>query len=262
MREVEIKSQELVSDPGARAEVYLLRLAAGGLAQEARPGQFIMLRVSGGGEPLLARPFSLHGVEGDEVLLLYQVAGQGTRLLSQAPAGQRLFAWGPLGRGFDLVCQRPLLVAGGMGIAPLAFAAAQLFAAGAPPTLVFGLGSTKGLTPLLQGVEAWTSMPGVAVHLVAEDGSAAHKGLVSDLLGRFLPETDMVLACGPLPMLKAVAAACGESGRACQVSLEAPMACGLGACLGCVQPAPGGGYLRVCQEGPVLPADSVDWDRV
>jgi len=276
-------------------DVYLLRLAAGPIAAAARPGQFVMLRVAPGDEPLLARPFSVHGVEGEDVLILFQVRGRGTALLSQAAPGAKLVMWGPLGRGFELEAKRPALVAGGMGIAPLGFVARKLEDKG----ILFHLSSGGATQEAIEGLEKklGTSLRGRlecratdihrlfhAAQEAAElststapvsgictsttmDGSYGEKGPVTLLLKNLLslpPELrpDAVLACGPLPMLKAVAAMCAEKNVPCQVSLEAPMACGVGACLGCVLPAAGGGYVRVCQEGPVMDAAALDWGRI
>jgi len=248
--------------------VHLLRLAAPALAAAARPGQFVMLRVSPGPEPLLARPFSVHGVEDGELLILYQVVGRGTALLQEAVRGQELLTWGPLGRGFELDGQCPALVAGGMGIAPLAFAAERLEQEGAAFSAMYGISSREAFT-------AWDAVSGEGGFYLedwgwraaSEDGSVGARGLVTGLLQEALAlpasqRPGCVLACGPLPMLKAAASLCAEQGVPCQVSLEAPMACGVGACLGCAVPAAAGGYLRACQEGPVMDAAAVDWERI
>lgn len=243
--------------------IYRLRLEAPEIAAAARPGQFIMLRVGHGLDPLLARPFSIHGVEGEDILILYKVVGKGTKLLSmKRPGNKTLSLWGPLGRGFDLDVQRPVLVAGGMGIAPITFAGEALAKQGKPANLLYGA-TTK--SALAGGVELLgEGLPtGLLEFIVStEDGSAGLQGLITTPLLQYLPGAGCVLACGPLPMLKAVAAICAARQVPCQVSLEAPMACGLGACLGCVIPAAGGGYLRACQEGPVMDAAAVDWDRL
>ncbi|BEQ16727.1 dihydroorotate dehydrogenase electron transfer subunit [Desulfoferula mesophila] len=247
-------------------EIYRLTLEAPAIAAAARPGQFVMLRVGPGPEPLLARPFSIHGVEGGQVLILYQVKGKGTKLLAQARRGEERLVWGPLGRGFELSLERPVLVAGGMGLAPLAFAAERLEERGAAFEAFYGLASREALV-------AWDAVSGEGAFYLdgwgwsgaSEDGSVGHHGLVTEPLRARLqagPRPGAVLACGPLPMLKAVAKLCAEFEVACQASLEAPMACGVGACLGCAIPAASGGYLRACQEGPVMEASLVDWGRV
>ncbi|MBI5523828.1 MAG: dihydroorotate dehydrogenase electron transfer subunit [Desulfarculus sp.] len=251
--------------------IFRLRLEAPDIAAMAQPGQFVMLRVSHGLDPLLARPFSIHGVDGGDLFILYKVVGKGTRLLSlKRPGNKTLSLWGPLGKGFDLDMQRPVLVAGGMGIAPLAFAAQRLGSQGKEAPLLCGLLSTKGFENLTGSISALVEATAERgrVTWATEDGSAGHHGLVTHLLESALssfPDSSPcggVLACGPMPMLKAVAQICAQHKVPCQVSLEAPMACGLGACLGCVIPATGGGYVRACQEGPVMDAKAVDWERL
>lgn len=246
-------------------DVFRLALNAAAITAKARPGQFVMLRVAHGNDPLLARPFSIHGAAGDELLILYKVVGRGTRILSQVRPGKTLQLWGPLGRGFDLSGDKPLLVAGGMGLAPLAFAARWLRDHGRKAGFCAGLPGLAGWEELTRGLEAELA-GSVALAWSSEDGSLGRRGLVTELLAEVLKAANGssggVLACGPMPMLKAVAKVCDQHGVACQVSLEAPMACGLGACLGCAIPAAGGGYLRACQEGPVLAAAAVDWERI
>ena len=247
---------------GGEAGFYLLRLRAPEVAAQARPGQFIMLRTDQGLDPLLARPFSIHGGAGPDILILYQAVGKGTRLLSRIAPGEKLALWGPLGRGFDLDSPDLVLAAGGMGVAPLAFAAQVLAERGARARFLWGLPGAQGHAELNEHSKAHDVAGAAALSLSSEDGSLGSKGLVTALLEREAPGCGGVLACGPMPMLKAAAALCTRVGAPCQASLAAPMACGVGACLGCAVPAAGGGYLRVCQEGPVLPAEKVDWSRV
>jgi dihydroorotate dehydrogenase electron transfer subunit len=257
-----VASHTRVSDPGAAQEVFLLRLTAPGIAAKARPGQFVMLKVAQGLDPLLARPFSIHGVEGGDLLILYRVAGKGTRLLSQVKEGEALTLWGPLGRGFELSAARPVLVAGGMGAAPLALVAERLLDQGREVRFLCGLASAGQSRAMIGRLGYLPGAASLRVQVATEDGSLGVKGLVTALMPEALAWGDAVLACGPMPMLKAVAKLCAEHQVPCQVSLEAPMACGVGACLGCAIPAAGGGYLRACQEGPVMDATQVDWDRL
>ncbi len=275
--------------------LFRLRLAAPEVAASARPGQFVMLRVGPGLDPLLARPFSINGVEDGEILVLYRVVGRGTRLLSQAREGGELDLWGPLGTGFDLAVENPILVAGGMGRAPLEFAARLLEDQGKEPQWVHGGPSAPEIQALMDELNERLRTPprkgdldgfrrlvavkagleeasakdfaGTSVYAATEDGSEGHKGLVTGLLADMLAAVPAslpvaLLACGPLPMLKAVARMAAERGIPCQVSLEAPMACGIGVCLGCALPAAGGGYVRVCQEGPVMAAERIAWERL
>ena len=242
--------------------VFRLRLEAPAGLEGARPGRFLMSRWGLGCDPLLARPFSLHGAGGAWVEVLYRVVGRGTRLLAECEVGEELTWWGPLGRGFDLGVKRPLLAAGGMGIAPLVYAAAVLAEAGQDPRVVWGVPGLRDWAGVIEAVRGHLSALGVELILASEDGSVGARGLVTEPLGGLFSAAEAVLACGPLAMLRAVAGMCRDSGVACQVSLEAPMACGLGVCQGCVLPRAGGGYFRVCREGPVVDATVVDWDRL
>jgi dihydroorotate dehydrogenase electron transfer subunit len=173
--------------------------------------------------------------------------------LARVESGANLPIWGPLGRGFDLDIEQPVLVAGGLGLAPIRFAAQRLKELRTPFAAVYGARNNSELLLNVAG-QGW--------EIMTDDGSKGRKGLVTEALAERLPLSRGVLACGPLPMLKAVARQCLEHQVPCQVSLEAPMACGIGACLGCVMPDTSGGYFRVCQEGPVIDAAQVDWDQL
>jgi dihydroorotate dehydrogenase electron transfer subunit len=276
-------------------DLFRLRLKAPEIAATAKPGQFIMLKVRHGKDPLLARPFSIQGVEGVDLFILYRVVGRGTSILSLTRPGKTLALWGPLGTGFDLNVKNPILVAGGMGQAPLEFAARILEDQGKEVQWVHGGPSVLEIKYLiaeltvrlsqaprkstLEGFRRFMAyksgkldaspkeFAGTSVYPATEDGSEGYKGLVTGLLTGLLAEAPSslpvsLLTCGPMPMLKAVTKLAAEHGAPCQVSLEAPMACGIGVCLGCAIPAMGGGYLRACQEGPVMDAARVDWDRL
>jgi dihydroorotate dehydrogenase electron transfer subunit len=235
------------------AGIFLLRLKAPRLAQAAKPGQFVMLKVSHAADPPLARPFSVAGAEGSDLLILYKVLGKGTKLLSQAPPGWALRMWGPLGHWFDLSVDNPVLVAGGMGIAPMGFVAQKLKERKTPFGAVYGART---------GSELLVSRASRGWELMTDDGSLWRKGQVTDALVSRLPIAGGLMTCGPLPMLKAVARMCQKAGVPCQVSLEAPMACGIGACMGCVMPKAGGGHIKVCQDGPVMDASRIDWEQI
>ncbi len=243
-------------------DIFLMELEAPEAAAQARPGQFIMLRVADGLDPLLARPFGVHNAQGDRISILYKVVGKGTGLLRGLEPGGKLGMWGPLGNGFSLEFKKPALVAGGMGIAPLHFLAQQLAARGVSAPLMCGLPGAMGFTGLIGLMADCLGQATCAMNWATEDGSHGAKGLVTELMDPALGDCDAVLACGPAPMLKAVAAICLDKGMPCQVSLEAKMACGVGACLGCAVPAEGGGYLRVCKDGPVFDARRIDWQRM
>jgi dihydroorotate dehydrogenase electron transfer subunit len=221
-------------------------------------GQFYMLSAAerwGGGQderPFLPRAFSvmLAPSDTDELHFLLEDVGPGTHRLCELAAGDALRLVGPLGNGFAQPrdARRALLVGGGVGIAPLAIWQHELGAAVA--LLGFRGAAHAAGAQLLAGP-----------HVATDDGSVGHHGLVTDLL---LAELDRdpqaeVYACGPPAMLEAVRALCAERGTPAQLALEAGMACGFGACFGCVVPTRGG-YLRLCVEGPVL--DAAQLERV
>jgi NAD(P)H-flavin reductase len=214
-----------------------------------RAGQFYMLAAAerwGGGEgerPFLPRAFSVLRARENELQFLIEDVGPGTRRLTELEPGEELLLVGPLGNGFapPREGRDPLLVGGGVGIAPLGIWQDQLDCA---------------TTPLL-GFRDRLHAAGAALltaPLVAtDDGSAGHHGLVTDLLEEALGDHVEVYACGPPAMLEAVRAICAERGVPAQLALESGMACGFGACFGCVVPTVDG-YIRLCVDGPVLDA--------
>ncbi|RKY65990.1 MAG: dihydroorotate dehydrogenase electron transfer subunit [Candidatus Latescibacterota bacterium] len=226
---------------------FLLRMRAPAVAREAEPGQFVLLRVSTTYDPLLRRPFSICRTVGDEVEILYKVVGRGTSLLSEARPGDELEVMGPLGRGFMPPQGTPLLVAGGMGVAPLAFWAGKLRDMGHEPEVLLGAATSGELfgRKLLEDA-------GARVEVATEDGSEGFAGTVTELLGRVLEPSHHVYACGPRGMLRKVVALTEEMEVPCQISVEEVMACGVGACMGCAVRAREGGYLLVCRDGPVF----------
>jgi dihydroorotate dehydrogenase electron transfer subunit len=248
-------------------DIYLLRFNSGPIAALARPGQFVMVRPTKFSEPLLPRPFSIHRLRGDQVELLFKVVGQGTKQLADLKKGDLLEVRGPLGRGFNFtVDQNPILVAGGMGVAPLLFLAetwkqSQKNNQKGSLRLFFGARNKAELLGLKEFERA-----GAEVFAATEDGSYGRKGLVTRLLSTTIknPSPNQTLfVCGPNPMLKAVRNWAVQKGISCQLSLETRMACGLGACLGCAVARKKGtkiAYVNVCQEGPVFDAQEVLWD--
>ena len=221
-------------------------------------GQFYMLAAAtrwGGGEggrPFLPRAFSVlrAPAQGDELWFLIEDVGPGTNRLCELDAGDRLLLVGPLGLGFRAPGdgRRPLLVGGGVGIAPLAIWQDAL-AVETSPLLGFRDAAHAAGAELLSGA-----------CIATDDGTVGHHGLVTELL---IEELDgpggsaEVYACGPPPMLEAVRALCAERDVPAQLALESGMACGYGACFGCVVPTKTG-YLRLCVDGPVLDADALD----
>jgi dihydroorotate dehydrogenase electron transfer subunit len=259
MAEFQEKSP-IVTREQLTGDVVRLTLLCPRIAAIAKPGQFVMVRAGETLDPLLRRPFSIHKVAADGTLaILFKVIGKGTRLLATAAPGDKLDVIGPLGRGFIPDPAGPhCLIGGGMGIAPLYFLAQQLLASGtshANPPVLLGAQTQAELLLLAQ---EFTEL-GYPVLTATDDGSLGHQGFVTDLLDRLLIEVRQVYVCGPMPMMRTVAAKCQNAGVACQVSLETHMACGLGACLGCAFPASNGGYRHVCKDGPVFPAEEVLW---
>lgn len=235
------------------------------------PGQFVMLSPGAVGgavrfDPLLPRPMALYraarGGDGAEVEILYKVSGRGTALLAEAREGEALRFVGPLGRPFPAL--RPdrvaLLVGGGTGVASLYELAARGAALRAGAVRVL-LGARRGMD--LMGREDFAAL-GVGLEILTEDGSLGEKGLVTAPLERWLEKepASEVYACGPTPMMRAAAALAERHGRPCFVSLENPMACGFGVCLGCAAPCRDGSFALVCRDGPVLDAATVDWEKL
>ncbi|WP_310600664.1 dihydroorotate dehydrogenase electron transfer subunit [Desulfobulbus sp.] len=238
---------------------YRLSLRAPRIASAARPGQFVMVSCGPFLDPLLRRPFSIHRCNGSDTLqLLIRVVGRGTELLARCRPGQNLNLIGPLGHGFNPpAAKTPIcLIGGGIGIAPLLFWAERLEP---PERCTVLLGSRTG-EELIQLAAGFRDL-GCRVEIATDDGSLGHHGLVTDLLAAHLPATAKAYACGPMPMMAAVAQICRDAKVACEVSLEAHMACGLGACLGCTVHGTGNRYLHVCKNGPVVNAEEVAWQR-
>jgi dihydroorotate dehydrogenase electron transfer subunit len=249
------------------ADIYLLSFTSGAIGAEAQPGQFVMVRPAKYLEPLLPRPFSIHRLRGDQVDILFKAVGQGTRQLAELKKGDLLEVRGPLGRGFNYSThQNPVLVAGGMGVAPLLFLAetwkgSQPKNKKRPLRLFIGARNKSELLGLKEFERA-----GAEIFAATEDGSYGRQGLITRLLMAALknPSSDQALfVCGPRPMLKSVRNWAVQKGISCQLSLETQMACGLGACLGCVVARKKGtdlAWVNVCQEGPVFEAREVLWD--
>lgn len=239
--------------------IYRLRVEAPEIARIARPGQFVMVRIGQTLDPLLRRPFSIHAVYGSRTLdILFRVVGKGTGILSAIKRGETLDILGPLGSGFTWqVGSQPLLVAGGMGIAPLFFLAQFITSKGAGSQTTVLMGARNEAEILC--VDELRSM-GLHVHIATEDGSTGKKGMVTDLMTRRIMASKPVLyVCGPYPMFHAVADLAMQYAISGQVSLENFMACGTGVCLGCVAEMKDGRLSRVCQEGPVFEVSEVAW---
>jgi dihydroorotate dehydrogenase electron transfer subunit len=236
---------------------FLLELRTDG-PLEAVPGQFGMLTCSDGLDPLLRRAFSLASVrrdgDGSVVELLVKEVGRGSAALHRAAEGASLRLIAPLGNGFTLAApgSPPVaLVAGGIGLPPVLFAAEAMAARGAAFDLY--VGATSAAELLL--IDRCRAAAGGRLVLATDDGSAGEHGTVVSALARGLDagaRYARVLGCGPDPMLRAVARLARERGLEAELSLEEPMACGVGVCLGCVVELADGRYVPSCREGPVF----------
>ncbi|HZY99472.1 MAG TPA: dihydroorotate dehydrogenase electron transfer subunit [Candidatus Baltobacteraceae bacterium] len=250
--------------------VVLLGLDAPELAASTLPGQFVMA-VPPSGEAA-ATALGVYEAEARRASLLFFVTGKRTRELSELHVGERLDLVGPLGNGFDLQSspRRVAIVAGGVGIASVLLPAQALIRAGSRVTLLYGARTSSLLVEAERFADA-----GCEVALATDDGTAGYHGYVTDLLERS-HNHDLILACGPSPMLRAVARVAAQIGVRAQLSLEETFACGVGGCWGCVvpiartsaqapsfPPEPAGGSdavnARICKEGPVFWSDELRW---
>jgi len=232
--------------------LWMMRLYAPEIAPMVRGGHFLMLKVSPTYDPMGRRAFAVGDVRGDEITIFYDVVGRGTELMSRMRVGERVVAFGPLGRRlFSYEGERHLLLGGGVGLAGLTLYGKELRSMGKEVVFVYGARSSSFL-----GMEGWLLEEGFEYILYTEDGSKGRKGLVTEVLRDF-DTSWTVSACGPKPMLKALKEISKETGHSLYISMEERMACGWGVCLGCVVKGEDGYYRRVCWEGPVFRAEEV-----
>ena len=236
-----------------------IRLKCPEIAREAKPGQFVM--VNCGPDCVLPRPFSIHRVNDQGDVSLYFAVlegGKGTNWLSSIRKGDsvEMLLPKPLGKGFSisLASHNLLLVAGGMGIASLYLLAEETLKKGYSVTLLYGTAVRNWY------VEGLLTSVG-DLHIATEDGSVGYHGLVTDLLPEFTDWADQIYACGPLPMYKTMAKLPFLNNKNVQISLEARMGCGLGACYGCTVRTKSG-LKQVCKDGPVFDLDDILWDEL
>lgn len=257
---------------------YRMAFEAPHFAAEAVPGQFFMVRVGSGTDPLLRRPMSLYKFVRDRdgnptgFELLYNVVGRGTALLSKVCAGDTLDVLGPLGRGFRIVesATQHFIVAGGTGVAPMVALAEALALSGIKPRVFYGAKNVTGLA-CMQDFETLDA----DVHVFTDDGSFGTKGFVTQGIEEAvsaLPDSGAsapsaaIYACGPHDMLAVVARLAERADVPCQVSLESRMGCGLGACMACVvraaetEKGEEPHYVRVCLQGPVMDSRRISWE--
>ena len=234
----------------------LIRLTDEGRLPEMLPGQFVEVRVDGSPRTFLRRPISINFVdrEKNELWLLVATVGDGTRRLAELKAGEVLNCVLPLGNGFTpaQAQEKVLLIGGGVGVAPLLYMGAEMRRAGVEPTFLLGARTAQDL--LMTDIFKRYGR----VYVTTEDGSEGEKGFVTNHSILEQERFDRISTCGPTPMMKAVARLAREKGIDCEVSLENLMACGLGACLCCVEKTVDGN-LCVCKDGPVFNVERLMW---
>ncbi len=252
MNTVSQLSSPVVSKQEVMPGVFLIWLKSPQIASAAQPGQFVM--VCCGEDTLLRRPFSIHQVDEDKTsfALLFSVVGKGTQWLSRCESGDRIDLLGPLGNGYsiDPASSNLLLLAGGIGVAPLYFFAQEVLKGRYSVTLLYGTADSKRLsiTPEIKLVSA------------TEDGTAGHRGMITDLIPEYIDWADQVFACGPSPMYQSMAKMPELKGKPVQISLEVRMGCGLGVCYGCTVKTKSG-LKQVCKDGPIFELNDIIWDE-
>lgn len=271
---------EILENVQLARDTFRVRFACPELAARTVPGQFVMLRIAGCNDPLIGRPLAMYDTfldadgEPAGMDVVYLVKGKFTSRLCKLAAGQRLEVWGPLGNGFPAEpIEHLIMVAGGIGQTPFLTLGQEFLGRrrfGQPPrvfptsrrvTLCYGARSADRLA----GIDDFARCD-IDLRLCTDDGSRGHHGFVTDVLQMVLDENRQphrIVCCGPEPMMEAVSKIAARRQSPCQVSLETPMACGIGICFTCVakvKVADGGwDYKRTCVEGPVFDASKIEW---
>lgn len=237
--------------------IYQLDVEAPDIARIAQPGQFVM--VNCGPEILLNRPFSIHRIEDfSKISLLYNIVGRGTLYLSQRVKGEHIRLIGPLGNGFsvDSSSEQLLLVAGGIGIAPLVFLANRALSLGKSVRMLIGTSTASQLYPrnLLPDLKELIA--------TTEDGSSGMKGMITDVLYDYIEKADQIFVCGPAAMYKTIydIVKSRKLNKRIQLSLETRMGCGTGICYGCSIKTTNG-MKTVCRNGPVFNLNEIIWEE-
>ena len=239
--------------------IYKFTLKAEEIAKNAKAGNFIEIQVSTTGEPFLRRPISIYNIDGDNIEIIFQVKGKGTEILSNKRIGDKINVLGPLGYGTFSVKEykKVAIIGGGIGTYPL-YELAKELKGKADVTMYMGF-RNKDLVTLEKEFKDVCNK----VVITTDDGSYMQKGFALDVLKSdcMQEKPDMIFACGPLPMLKAVQSFANENNIPCEMSLEERMGCGIGACLGCAVKVVSGTeprYGHVCKVGPVFKSKDVE----
>lgn len=236
----------------------LIKLTHSDPLPEMEPGQFVEVRVDGSPTTFLRRPISINNVDAsrNELHLLVAAIGDGTRKLAQLKKGETLNVMLPLGNGFTMPQDRTkkhLLVGGGVGVAPLLYLGNKIKETGGEATFLLGARTAKDLLMIDEFRQAGR------VFVTTEDGSEGEKGFVTNHSILSKEKFDMISTCGPKPMMMAVARYAKAADTECEVSLENKMACGLGACLCCVEKTQDKGNVCICTEGPIINSKRLEW---
>ena len=244
--------------------IYELELLAPKAAEQAKPGQFAMLRPGAGGKPYLARPMGIYDVnlQRGSISILFEVHGVGTKAMAELHEGDKIDLLAPLGNGFTVAedLRRALVIGGGIGVAPLYPLLCQLRSQDVETEIMLGAQCGERMLAMDRLVRM-----GMPVHLYTDNGTMGKKGYPTDDLAEILHygRFDQVFCCGPMPLMRGVAKICEGYRTPCQVSLEERMGCGFGICVCCVvdcQDAEGNiSKKRVCYDGPVFDSREVVW---
>src|SRR3989338_257824 len=250
-----------------------MKLTCPGIAQEAKPGQFVMVRTGNDFDAFLRRPLSIHDIKNSSSLeLLYKVVGRGTEIMTGFKKGDNIDILGPLGNGFNAGngLESAVLIAGGIGIAPLVFLLRSLIKKGIKKKNIHFLYGAKNKSEIL--CLNLIKNLGAKILIATEDGSLGEKGMINNQLEKLLrtltkeKSKTSIFASGPNNMLKGVSSVAEEYEIPCQISFEANMACGFGVCLGCAVKIEnndnGSRYKMVCKDGPVFDAGEIDWEQI
>lgn len=262
---------EILENEEIQKDCFLMTVKTSPSFQDPRPGQFVMIRIAGLADPFLSRPISIYSFSRKEnyclIELLYRVAGKGTQIMAGLIEDSQVEINGPLGNGFDIkeVRENIVIVSGGIGIAPLSMLTETLRRTNPASNMI-----------IYKGFQSASDVVGLEklqmfcrnISVCTDDGSLGEKGFVTQIFQKDMknlsPENTQVFACGPKPMLKALAKILNKTKFSCQVSLEERMACGVGACMGCavaVKDKDGFEvYRRVCADGPVFNLQDIIWE--
>jgi dihydroorotate dehydrogenase electron transfer subunit len=251
-----IETAKVISNVNITANIYDMVLECPEIASQAKAGQFVEV-YTGSAEYLLARPISICEIKENGLRLVFQAVGKGTAIFSSLKAGDEVRVLGPCGNGYDLKAGKSaLLVGGGIGVPPLLEAVKQLGGG----TVVLASRNSE-LSILKEDFEK----VGATVYIATDDGSEGFKGNAVQLLREKALTADAIYSCGPKIMLKFLTEYAVEIGAECQVSMEERMACGIGACVGCVVKIKSGDdeceweHKKVCKDGPVFEGREVIW---